>query len=326
MIDIMARTTVVIPNYQGIKYIEACLTSLYQGTVVPDVILVDNASEDGSLLLVKEKFPRVQVIEFTSNTGFCKAVNAGIKAAETEFVLLLNNDTVADQDMVKELEASLDKYPGAFSCGAKMICLHDKSRLDGAGDFYCALGWGFARGKGKPADAFDRPSRVFSACAGAAIYRREIFEKIGFFDENHYAYLEDIDIGYRANIYGYHNRYEPRAKVFHAGSAVSGSRYNAFKVKQSAKNNVYLIYKNMPFLQIIINLPFLAAGFGIKYLFFQRKGMGGDYRGALKEGFAICKTIPAGKSKVKFSFKNLKNYFWIQIQLWLNIIRRMCDF
>ncbi len=322
----MARTTVVIPNYQGIKYIEACLSSLYQGSVVPEVILVDNASGDGSLSLVKEKFPQVQIIAFTSNTGFCKAVNEGIRAAETEFVLLLNNDTVADHDMVKELEASLDRYPKAFSSGAKMISLHDKSRLDGAGDFYCALGWGFSRGKGKPADAYNRPGRTFSACAGAAIYRRRIFEKIGYFDENHFAYLEDIDIGYRANIYGYHNRYQPEAKVFHAGSAASGSRYNVFKVKQSARNNVYLIYKNMPFLQILINLPFLAVGFGIKYLFFLRKGMGSDYCRAFKEGFAVCKTNPAKKTKVKFSFKRIKNYLWIQIQLWFNIVRRMCDF
>ena len=322
----MARTTVVIPNYQGIKYIEDCLSSLYQGTVIPDVILVDNNSEDGSLPLVKEKFPKVQVIEFTTNTGFCKAVNEGIRVAETEFVLLLNNDTVVHQDMVKELEASLDKYPKAFSCGAKMICLHEKNKLDGAGDFYCALGWGFARGKGKPAEAFDRPARVFSACAGAAIYRREIFEKIGYFDENHYAYLEDIDIGYRANIYGYHNRYQPQAKVFHAGSAASGSKYNVFKVKQSARNNVYLIYKNMPFLQILVNLPFLAAGFLIKYLFFLKKGMGGDYCRAFKEGFALCKTRQGKKNKVKFSPKNLKNYFWIQIQLWFNMVRRICDF
>ncbi len=322
----MARTTVVIPNYQGIKYIEDCLSYLYQGTVIPDVILVDNNSGDGSLPLVKEKFPKVQVIEFTTNTGFCKAVNEGIRAAETEFVLLLNNDTVVHQDMVKELEASLDRYPKAFSCGAKMICLHEKNKLDGAGDFYCALGWGFARGKGKPAEAFDRPARIFSACAGAAIYRREVFEKIGYFDENHYAYLEDIDIGYRANIYGYHNRYQPQAKVFHAGSAASGSKYNTFKVKQSARNNVYLIYKNMPFLQILVNLPFLAAGFLIKYLFFLKKGMGGDYCRAFKEGFALCKTSQGKKNKVKFSPKNLKNYFWIQIQLWFNMVRRICDF
>lgn len=322
----MARTTVVIPNYQGIKYIEACLASLYQGTVIPDVILVDNNSGDGSLSLVKEKFPQVQVIEFTCNTGFCKAVNAGIKAAKTEFVLLLNNDTVVDQNMVKELEASLDRHPKAFSSGAKMISLYDQNKLDGAGDFYCALGWGFSRGKDKPADAFSHPARTFSACAGAAIYRREIFEKIGYFDENHYAYLEDIDIGYRANIYGYHNRYEPEAKVFHAGSAASGSRYNVFKVNQSARNNVYLIYKNMPFLQFLINLPFLAIGFGIKYMFFSRKGMGGDYHRAFKDGLALCKTIEGRKNKVKFSLKNLKNYFWIQIQLWFNMVRRICDF
>ena len=128
-----------------------------------------------------------------------------------------------------------------------MIQFHDRDIMDDAGDYYCALGWAFARGTGKPAENYKKVTEVFSACAGAAIYRRCIFEEIGLFDEIHFAYLEDLDIGYRAKIHGYKNYFAPDAVVCHKGSAASGSRHNAFKVDLSSKNSVYVIYKNMPF-------------------------------------------------------------------------------
>lgn len=322
----MAKTTVVIPNYNGIQYIDRCLETLYMGTTVPGIIVVDNHSQDGSLALVREKYREVKVIAFPENTGFSKAVNAGIKAAETEYVLLLNNDTEADEQMVFQLEKGLDAHPEAFSAAAKMIDLHNPDRLDGAGDFYNAFGWAFARGKDKPAEAFCREGRIFSACAGAALYRRALFEKIGYFDENHFAYLEDIDLGYRANIYGYPNIYVPEAKVFHAGSAVSGSRHNAFKVKLSARNNLYMICKNMPALQILLNFPFLAAGHLIKGVFFTLKGLGGAYFKGLSAGISLACSGEGRKNRVKFSIGNMGNYFWIQGQLWLNMLRRLFQF
>ena len=82
---------------------------------------------------------------------------------------------------------------------------------------------------------YNRACNVFSACAGAAIYRREVFEKIGYFDEMHFAYLEDIDVGYRAKIAGYYNRYCPSAEIYHVGSGTSGSKYNEFKVRLAAQ-------------------------------------------------------------------------------------------
>lgn len=322
----MTKTTAVIPNYNGIKYIDRCLETLCGGTVVPQIIVVDNHSEDGSLALVKEKYKDVKVIAFQENTGFSKAVNAGIHAAVTEYVLLLNNDTEADGQMVFQLEKALDAHPGAFSAAAKMIDLHNPDKLDGTGDFFNALGWAFARGKDKGTERFERPGRVFSACAGAALYRRKLFDRIGLFDETHFAYLEDIDLGYRANIYGYSNIYVPEAKVFHAGSAVSGSRHNTFKVKLSARNNFYMIYKNMPFLQILLNLPFLAAGYLVKGAFFTLKGMGGAYFVGLSEGVRLVCSKEGRRNKVKFSIRNTGNYFWIQGQLWLNVLRRLFQF
>ncbi|WP_286080573.1 glycosyltransferase family 2 protein [Parablautia intestinalis] len=319
----MIKTTVVIPNYNGIKYIDNCIASLYKGAVVPEVIVVDNHSEDGSPELVKEKYPGVRLITFTENKGFSAAVNEGIKEAHTKYVLLLNNDTVADGRMVTELEKAMEKNPGAFSAAAKMINLHTPDKLDGAGDFYCALGWAFARGKDKNTDSFNRPSRIFSSCAGAALYRRKMFDNIGYFDENHFAYLEDIDLGYRANIYGYPNIYVPEAEVLHAGSAVSGSRHNTFKVRLSARNSVYLIYKNMPLFQVLLNLPFLMAGYLIKWFFFTLKGMGGVYLEGVIKGLRLSLSEKGKKNKVRFSIGNLKNYIWIQEQLWLNMLRRI---
>ncbi len=319
----MARTTVIIPNYKGIEYIDGCLESVYAGSVPVEVILVDNASRDGSLELVRERYPQTRIIAFDENTGFSKAVNAGIRAAETEYVLLLNNDTVVDSEMTEYLERAMDENRKCFSAAARMVSLKDRDRLDGAGDFYCALGWAFARGKDKPKDSCLSPGRIFSSCAGCAIYRRELFDQIGLFDENHFAYLEDVDLGYRANIYGYPNRYVPNAVVYHAGSAVSGSRHNEFKVRLSARNSIYLIYKNMPILQVILNLPLLFCGHLVKLLFFALKGLGGAYAAGLAEGFQLSFSREGRSHKVKFRWGNLKHYLWIQGQLWHNLVRRL---
>ena len=154
--------------------------------------------------------------------------------------------------------------------------------------------------------------------AGAAIYRKKVFEKIGYFDEEHFAYLEDIDVGYRARIFGYENWYVPAALVYHVGSGTSGSRYNQFKTRYSSRNNIYLIYKNMPVLQIILNLPFLVPGFGMKILFFSQKGMGREYVAGIKNGFQISHR----NKKVKFHMRNLGRYARIQLELWWNIIYR----
>ena len=126
-------------------------------------------------------------------------------------------------------------------------------------------------------------------------------------------------MGYRARIHGWRNLYEPRAKVYHVGSGTSGSRYNEFKVFYSTRNNIYLIYKNMPWLQIGLNLPFLLVGFGIKYLFFVRRGLGKTYGKGLMAGFSLCRR----QAKVKFCWKNLPNYGKIQVALWRNLGKRL---
>lgn len=313
------EVSVVIPNFNGIAFLDSVLASLEGQTLSNfEVILVDNGSTDGSCSFVTANYPWVHLIELSENFGFCGAVNAGIRAAKAPYVLLLNNDTEVKEDFVEEMLAAIRRHKNAFSCGARMVQYHDRDRLDDVGNYYCALGWSFARGRGKDIHAYETEDKIFSACAGAAIYRKKILEKIGYFDEEHFAYLEDTDIGYRARIYGYENWYAPKAIVYHVGSGTSGSRYNQFKTRYSSRNNIYLIYKNMPLLQIILNLPFLAAGFLIKFLFFAVKGMGKEYAAGIKNGFSISMK----NKKVPFRIKHLPNYCKIQLELWINIIRR----
>lgn len=320
------KSTVVIPNYNGIAYIKACLDSLQAEQEETDfrVIVVDNHSTDGSKEVVSGEYPNVKLIAFPENTGFCRAVNAGIEAADTEYVILLNNDTAVEKGFVSALETVMESYPNAFSAGAKMVDMKNPALIDDAGDFYCALGWAFARGKGKPAEHYSKITEVFSACAGAAIYRKSILDEIGLFDEMHFAYLEDLDIGYRAKIYGYRNYFVPEAIVHHAGSASSGSKHNAFKVDLSSKNSVYVIYKNMPMLQQVINFPFLFVGFFIKWLFFVKKGLGKNYARGVFAGIKRNFSKEAKKHKVKFCFSHLKYYAGIQWELWKNVILRIC--
>ncbi len=317
------KTTVVIPNYNGRDYLRDCLTSLLEGSVVPAIIVVDNGSADESTAMVKDEFPMVKLIALPENCGFSAAVNIGIRAAGTEYVFLLNNDTVVLKDTIEELEAAMERHPNAFSVAAKMLQMKNPELIDSAGDFYCALGWAFARGKDRKTEAFSKETPVFSSCAGAALYRKAVFEEIGDFDEKHFAYLEDIDVGYRANIHGYRSFYAPSSVVLHAGSGSSGSRHNKFKVALSSRNSIYLIYKNMPTLQMLLNLPFLFLGYLVKLLFFLKKGLGADYMKGLGKGFQLVFSKKGREHKVRFSMKHLGNYVAIQLQLWVNMFRRL---
>jgi len=317
----MNKITVVIPNYNGIKFIGACLESLRNqdaGTPAYRILVVDNASSDGSLELVRSQFPEVDTISLPENTGFCHGVNVGIRASETPYVILLNNDTKVSANFVKALYKAIDSRASAFSVNAKMLMWDRPDLIDDAGDLYSVFGWAMARGKGRPASGYDKPVEVFSACGGASIYRKKILEQIGLFDEAHFAYLEDLDIGYRARLYGYRNYYEPSAEVVHYGSASSGSRYNAWKTRIAAANSVYVIAKNMPAWQWIWNLPFLLAGFFLKFLFFCRKGMGILYLKGLRDGFRKAK-----KRERSVRPKNFRNCLAIQWQLYANALRML---
>lgn len=313
--------TIIIPNYNGYTFLSDCLEALMpQVDERVHVLVVDNGSTDESVEFLKH-YKGIKTCFLPENTGFCGAVNAGILASDTKYVILLNNDTKVIPGYVNALIEAMEQDERIFSGSARMLMMHEPESIDDAGDEYCALGWAFARGKGKKSSLYEEPTEVFAACGGASIYRREVFDQIGLFDDHHFAYLEDIDIGYRARIYGYRNVYVPQAKVLHFGSGFSGSRHNAFKVKLSSRNSVYLPWKNMPLPQLVLNIPFLLLGYSVKYLFFVKKGLGKEYRKGLVEGIKLCCKPECKEHKVGGFFKYFKSYCHIQVLLWKNLFR-----
>ena len=311
------KVTVIIPNYNGKHFMEACLSSLEKQTYhAYKILVVDNASSDGSIEFMQKNYPDIELIALDQNYGFSKAVNVGILHSTTPYVLLLNNDTTVDPHFLEEMVAAIRTSPRNFSVSSKMIQMYHPELIDSAGDLYTVLGWAICRGTGRPVSNYTVSDRIFSACAGAAIYRRAVFKKIGYFDEAHFAYLEDVDIGYRARIYGYHNTYCPDAVVYHVGSGTSGSKYNSFKVKMTGRNNIYLNYKNMPLPQIILNILPLAFGFAVKYMFFLKIGFGKDYLAGTKEGLQNMRR----QKKVPFQIRHLPNYLSIEADLIANTI------
>ena len=296
-----AKVTVVIPNYNGLKFMEPCFKALEMQICRDfEILVVDNGSGDGSVEWLKEH--EIPSIFLETNTGFSGAVNVGIRASKTPYVILLNNDTEPDCHYIGEMIKAIERSPKIFSVSSKMIQMYHPDLMDDAGDMYSVLGWAFQRGVGRPEKLYKKSCRVFTACAGAAIYRREVFETIGYFDEMHFAYLEDIDVGYRAKLYGYDNVFCPEAVVYHVGSGTSGSKYNSFKVKLAARNNVYLNYKNMRTWQLLLNSPCLLAGTFVKFLFFKKMGFGKDYVSGFLEGIRTlkdCKRVPSFKGRLQ---------------------------
>lgn len=313
----MAEVTVVIPNYNGKTLLENCIKTLEQQTLQDfKLLIVDNGSTDGSTELTSEILD-MEIVKLEENAGFCKAVNLGIKKTKTPYVILLNNDTEADPYFVEELLKGIKQSQDIFSGSAMMLDFTKRDIIDNAGDLYLPLGWARARGKGKLESAYTKETDIFSSCGGAVIYRMEMLCRTGLFDERHFAYLEDVDLGYRARIMGYRNRYFPAAKVYHVGSATTGTRYNEKKVYLAARNTIFVIYKNMPLGQRIVNMPFLLLGVLIKWLFFVRRGFGGEYLTGIKEGIRECR----GCKKVEFEKQPVSRYVKLEIEMISNIFR-----
>jgi GT2 family glycosyltransferase len=313
----MNKISIIIPNYNGKSFLKECLDSIKNQNILNEIIIIDNASHDESVLFITQNYPEIILIQNKENLGFSKAVNQGIEASLGEYLFLLNNDVELEEDCIKNLIKCIDENENIFAVSSKMIQYHNRNKIDDAGDEYTILGWTKKVGYGNPQEKYNKNRETFSACAGAAIYRKSILEEIGYFDENFFAYLEDIDLSYRARIHGYHIKYCPEAIAYHIGSGTTGSRYNEFKIKLAARNNFYVPYKNMPWPQLLINLPFLMLGYLIKYIFFLRKRHGHIYLKGLKEGIITRKKV----GKLKYNRKNLINYFKIEWFLIKNTLK-----
>ena len=314
------KVSVVTPNYNGEKFLKTFFESLNEDCeYIDEVIIVDNGSNDKSKEYIKSNsfnFP-VVLIENSENMGFSPAVNQGIQQAKNEFVFSLNNDTEVRKGSIKALVDLISSSEDIFSVQAKMLQYKNKELIDDVGDEYNLLAWTKKTGENHKSSEYGEVKEIFSSCAGAAMYKKSVLNEIGMFDDNFFAYMEDVDLAIRSKINGYRNLLCPDAIVYHIGSATSGSRYNEFKVRLAARNNVWVVYKNLPIPLKVLNFIFLFLGFFIKYIFFVKKGFGSTYLSGIREGLSSRDKI----DKVEFKSENTKNYFKIEYRLIINTLK-----
>lgn len=325
-------TLVIIPNYNHLDLLKKCLQCL-GGQTVNDfsIIIVDNGSEKQTVEFLtnccNERNNCISLL-LDSNTGFAHASNEGFKYAIDngyKYSILLNNDCYVEKDFIEQIRDAIKNNTNCFAVNPLMVSEKNRELVDDFGDSYNILGFAFQNRVGHKVSTIVNNEEVFSACGGASIYRNDILNRIGLLDENFFCYLEDIDLSYRARIFGYKIETCKDARCYHVGSATSGSKYNDFKVSISSRNNIYLIYKNMPFLQIIINFIPLLIGTVIKQLFFIRKGFGKAYIKGIAEGFKNIKKI----DKIcisEASFRNRFTYIKIELYLIINTFRYFIEF
>ena len=317
----MSKATIVIPNINGKGWLKDSIESIYAQTEQDfDLIVVDNGSTDESLEQARSYCtrPNFTLIENGRNTGFSYAVNQGIARAQSKYVVLFNNDAFAEPQWLAELLRTADADPKIFAVQSLMIRHFERELADDAGDYVTWMGFACKTGDGRRASRYTKQKRIFSACGGAALYRKSILDEIGGFDEHFFAYFEDVDLSWRANSFGYKNVYCPTAKCRHICGATTGAvRYNPFKSIQSGRNSILLPYKNQPLLMLVLNFIPMLLGYLLKVVMFRLRGFGNDYAKGFHEAWVALPKI----DKPKFRWKNLPNYIWVEGSLIVGLFR-----
>jgi len=243
------KASVIIVNWNGERFIERCLAALAVQTLKPhEIIVVDNASTDGSLEIVR-RFPDVRVIALDQNTGFARGNNLAIKTAseESTWIALINPDAFTEPRWMEELLVAAQSNPEFDVFCSQLINADNPKLLDGAGDTYhwSGLAWRMAQGSPVPTST-ESVREVFSPCAAAALYRRSTFSEAGGFDEDYFCYVEDVDLGFRLRLGGCRCLYVPQSVAHHVGFGTTDGQRSDFAVYHGHRNLVWAFVKNMP--------------------------------------------------------------------------------
>lgn len=244
----MKTPCVIVPNWNGKDSLKDCLDSLQAQTLKAHIIVVDNASTDGSVDMVEADYPEVELIKHSVNKGYAGGVNPGFRRAVelgAKYAAPFNNDAIADKHWLAKLVDYLDAHDDVGVAACKLLS-SDGKRLDSTGDYYTVWGLPYPRGRGETdIDKYDDLTDIFAASGGASLYRVSMLEKIGLFDEDFFAYYEDVDLSFRAQLAGWKVAYVPASIAYHHIGATSG-KLKGFTTYQTMKNLQLLLYKNVP--------------------------------------------------------------------------------
>lgn len=241
------KVSIVIPNWNGLQFLKICLSSLEKQTFKGfEIIIIDNGSLDGSKEFISRNYPKIILISLDKNIGFSPAVNLGIKQAKGEYIFLLNNDTKVEANCLEFLVKALKSHHDVGMVAAKMLQFHNPDLIDSAGDYIDAVGHANNLGYGeKDSKKFNKPKYIFLVTGGGSIFKKEVFEKVGLFDEDYFAYMEDVDLSLRAQFAGFKGYFEPRAIIYHIHKATS-NRNKAFTEYLQYRNMTMTVLKDFP--------------------------------------------------------------------------------
>ena len=247
--------SVIIVNYNGRHWLERCLAAIHsQIATREELIVVDNASTDGSSEFVRQQFPGVRLVPVDRNLGFAGGNNAGASIAGGHYLAFLNNDTVPQSGWLSALREPLDRDPSIGLTTSRIVYLHDPSLIDSAGDGYLRAGGAFKRLHGAPFALGNESTEVFGACGAAFMIRRDVFIELGGFDEDFFMVYEDVDLSYRARLRGHRCIYVAEAIVHHAGSGTL-RRSSEAAVFWGQRNLEWTYLKNTPLTLLLKSFP-----------------------------------------------------------------------
>jgi len=277
VVSVANKVSVIIVNWNGELFLERCLTALIAQTVRPyEIILVDNASSDGSLEIAR-RFPSVRLMLQDQNTGFARGNNLAIAgaSAESEWIALINPDAFAEPRWLESLLMAAESNPGFDVFGSKLVNAADPTLLDGAGDAYHVTGLVWRMGHGSPVSTLgENECEIFSPCAAAAMYRRSALHEVGGFDEDFFCYVEDVDLGFHLRLEGHRCLYVPQSVAHHVGSGTTGGQHSDFSVYHGHRNLVWTFVKDMPGVLFWLLLPLHIALNLMSIIWFALRGQG----------------------------------------------------
>ncbi len=277
---VVPTVSLVIVNWNGAHHLDECLNSLRAQTLCDEmeVIVVENGSTDSSMEVLRQHEDFVRLIINPANVGFAAGCNQGITASQSEFIALLNNDTLVEPAWLEELVKAIRQSADLGWCTSKVLSYWTRGVFDNTGHVVC--GDGLTRGRGRlelDRGQFEQVEEVFCASGCATLLRRRMLDDIGLFDEAFFAYCEDADLGFRARLRGWRCIYVPTAVVYHKFSA-STQAFSAFKALHVERNRCWLAVKNLPLPLLLISPCFTLLRYAWQaYGAFTGRGASGQF-------------------------------------------------